>query len=371
MKQYYQKMILLVLWIIIQGFLLWQNGVVTTEEAEKYISEAEYFLKTGNFSRNSFWLYSTQIFLIAATIKLQLSYTVVIIVQLLLNLYATLMFFKLAQFFLKNSILSFLVTFFFIINIPYQAYNSFLFTESIFYSLTVIYSSFLLRLNKLTINNLIIIIVFLALISITRPTGILFFGATAFYIFFRFLSNINLWKKLAIICSALIIFFATLNSMLQIGGSLNFMISFKMEYIVCGVNTTSENVEIKTLENGNSLRGILYYFFNNGKQFFRLSILKTISFFGLVRNYYSPFHNILLVIFFYPFYLLSLVGAWKMFRRKEQTFFYMAAIIVLFWITVLLTCDDWHNRFVLPILPFIFLMGLSVFKKADSIKERT
>ena len=359
-KQYYHKILLLVPWIIIQCFLAWQNGIVATLEADKYISQAEYFLKTGNFSSNNYWLYSTQIFLIAAVIKLHLGYTVIVIIQLLLNLFATWMFYKLAGFFLKNSILVFLATFIFIINIPYQVYNSFLFTESIFYSLTIIYSSYLLRLNKLTITNLLLLILFLVLISMTRPTGILFFGASAFHIFFRFLNHISLWKKLIIICSTLLIFFVILNTMLQVGGSLDFMLPFKKENIICGVPTI-DNVEIKTLEKGNSVEGILYYIFNNEKQFFRLSKLKTISFFGLVRNYYSVFHNIFLVIFFYPFYLLSLIGAWKMFGRKEPSFYYMLAIILLYWITTLLTCDDWHNRFILTVFPFIFLIGFSAF----------
>lgn len=368
-KQYYQRILLLILWVIIQSFLLWQNGIVTTLEADKYISQAAYFLKTGNLSSNNYWLYSTQVFLIAAAIKLHLGYTVIVIIQLLLNLFATWMFYKLSVFFLKNSILAFLATFIFIINIPYQVYNSFLFTESIFYSLTIIYSSYLLRLNKLMIKNLLILILFLVLMSLTRPTGLLFFGATAFYIFFRFLNHISVWKKLITICSTLIIFFVILNTMLQAGGSLDFMLPFKKENIICGVPTTN-NVEIKTFEKGNSVEGILYYIFNNEKQFFRLSKLKTISFFGLVRNYYSTFHNIFLVIFFYPFYLLSFAGAWKIFRSKEPAFLYLSAIILLYWITTLLTCDDWHNRFVLTVFPFIFLIGFSAFTKEDSVDKK-
>jgi hypothetical protein len=368
-KQYYQKILLLLLWIIVQCFLVWENGIVTTLEADKYISQAEYFLKTGNFSSNNYWLYSTQVFLIAAVIKLRLGFTVIVAVQLLLNLFATWMFYKLAVFFLKNTILAFLATSIFIINIPYQVYNSFLFTESIFYSLTIIYSSYLLRLNKLTINNVVILILILALLSITRPTGILFFGATAFYIFFRFFNHVSFLKKLIIICSTLLVFFVVLNTMLRAGGSLDFMVPFEKENIICGVPTT-DHAKIKTFEKGNSVQGILYYIFNNEKQFFRLSKLKTISFFGLLRNYYSRLHNVFLVLFFYPFYLLSFAGAWRMFRRKEPTFYYLLAIILLYWITTLLTCDDWHNRFILTVFPFIFLIGFSALIKGKSIDKK-
>lgn len=359
-SQYYQKILLLVLWTIVQCFLVWQNGIVTALEADKYISQAEYFLKTGNLSSNNYWLYSTQVFLIAAVIKLHLSYTVIVVIQLLLNLFSTWMFYKLGVFILKNPLLAFLATFIFIINIPYQVYNSFLFTESVFYSLTIIYSSYLLRRDKLTINNMLILILFLALLSITRPTGFLFFGATALYVFFRFFRHLSFLKKLMITCSTLLAFLVVLNTMLHAGGSLDFMLPFKKENIICGVPTI-DNAEIKTFEKGNSLQGIIYYIFNNEKQFLRLSKLKTISFFGLVRNYYSSFHNIFLVLFFYPFYLLSFAGARKMFIRKEPALLYLLAIILLYWITTLLTCDDWHNRFILTVFPFIFLIGFSAF----------
>ena len=303
-NQYYHRIVLLTLWIIVQSFLFWQNGIFVTLEAEKYISQAQYFLRTGSLSSNNYWLYSTEIFLIAAVIKLRLSFSVIVIIQLLLNLVSTWMFYKLAEYFLKNSLLAFLATCIFIVNIPYQVYNTFLFTESIFYSITIIYSSYLLRLNKLTITNGLIIILLLTLLSITRPTGILFFVATTLYIFFRFLYYLTAWQKLLIICGAIIVFLFTLNAMLEVGGSLDFMQPFKKENIICGVPTTI-NAEIKTLEKGNSVQGLLYYIFNNGKQFSRLAGLKTISFFGLFRNYYSTLHNIYLALFFYPFYLCS------------------------------------------------------------------
>jgi hypothetical protein len=365
----YDKTILLLLWFIVQGFLLWHYGVVTYLEADKYISQAEYFIQHGTLSTNNYWLYSTEVFLIVAAIKLHLGFTVIAIVQLLLNLFSTWMFYKLALSFLKRELLAFIVTIIFIINIPYQVYNSFLFTESIFYSLTVIYSSYLLRLQKLTIKSVITLLFLLLLMIITRPTGILFFGATALYIPFMFFNNISLWYKLLIIGFTVTVFIGTLNIIMNAGGSLDFMLPFKKENIICGVNTNN-NVEINTIEKGNSIEGIVYYIANNKDQFFKLAKLKTISFFGLIRNYYSAFHNAYLVIFFYPLYLLSFIGLWKMLKRKNRKIIYLLTIILLYWITTLLTCDDWHNRFVLTVSPFIFLIAFAAFtSKHDALKN--
>jgi hypothetical protein len=361
--------ILGIIWVVIQSTLFAHYGIVTGFEAEKYINEAKFFLQFGKLTSDNFWLYSTEIFLIVAVIKLHLGFFTVVLIQLLLNLFSTWMFYKLAIYFLDNLCLSFLVTFIFIINITYQVYNSYLFTESIFYSLTIIYSSYLLRIKTLNVKNITALFCLLSLMSITRPTGILFFAATIIYIFFRFLNNISLLNKAIITFCAFIIFFVTLNSMLETGGSLDFMLPFKKENIICGVNTTT-NADIQVMEKGNSLEGLFYYIVYNKSQFFKLSKLKTISFFGFIRDYYSSFHNIYLIIFFYPFYILSIVGIIKKIRQKDKIIIYLLAIICLYWITTLLTCDDWHNRFILTVSPFIFLMGIAAFTVSNTNSEK-
>lgn len=365
LKQSNYLPVLLIVWIIVQAGILWHYGIVTKLEAEKYISEAEHFLQYGKLTSANYWLYSTQIFLIAAAMKMHLSFLVIVIIQMALNLFSTWMFYKLALHFLKNSFLSFLATFIFIINIIYQVYNSFLFTESVFYSLSVIYSSYLLRIDKLNIKNVIGIILMLALLSITRPTGILFLGATMLYIFSRFMIRLPVLHNVVIICSLAAIFFISINSMLHSGGSLDFMQPFRQENIICGVNTT-DSADIQILKDGNSLEGLLYYMRHNVSQFLRLAKLKTISFFGLVRSYYSSLHNVYLVLFFYPFYFLCIVGLVKMIRRKNKTIVYLLSIILLYWITTLLTCDDWHSRFILTVFPFIFLIGFAAFTTSET-----
>lgn len=353
---------LLVLWTFVQGYLIWQNGIVTNLEASKYIDEANFFLHYGKFNSGNHYLYSTQIFLIAAVLKLHIGFSVIVFIQLLLNLFATVMFNKLAISFLKKPVLATLAAFFFIINISYQTYTSFLFTESIFYSLTIIYSSYVLCLEKISLQNLLFILLFSALLCITRPTGILFFMATVIYIFFRFLNRIHILYKILVLVTSVAMFLITINAMLQAGGSLDFMLPFKKENIICGVNTVNA-ADIKTLEKGNSLKGIIYYIFNNEQQFLKLAKLKTLAFFGMLRTYYSLSHNVFLILFFYPFYILSFIGIWKKIKQSDKRIIYIITIMLLYWITTLLTCDDWHNRFILTVTPFLFLLGFAAFYK--------
>jgi hypothetical protein len=355
-------------WLIVQSVLFWQRGIVTGFEAVKYINEAQNFLQYGKLTSNNFWLYSTEIFLIVAAIKLHLNFIFIVMIQWLLNLFATWMFYQLAVFILKKRVIASLATFIFIINITYQVYNSFLFTESVFYSLTVIYSSYLLRIQKLNLKNIALLVLLLVLLSVTRPTGILFFPATAIYIFFRFLKPVSVWYQSAIIIGSLIIFYFLINQMLQSGGEFDFMLPFKKENIICGVNT-NRMANIDVMEKGNSIEGLVYYIIHNKDQFLRLAKLKTISFFGFTRSYYSPMHNLYLIAFFYPIYILSIIGAIKMILKKQKALIYLFTIILLYWITTLLTCDDWHNRFILTVSPFIFLISFSTFTSAKNRKE--
>ena len=368
-RQNYLLIILGFVWLIMQSFLFWKNGIVTELEAQKYIYEAEYFIQNGTLSSGNFWLYSTEIFLIAVIMKLRLSFAVIVVIQLLLNLFASWMFFQLAKFYLKNPVLAFAATFFYLINVTYQVYNSYLFTESVFYSLVIIYSSFLLRMHKPGIKNITILILMLLLMSVTRPTGILFFVATLIYLFFAFLNKASFFKKLLIISGSITVFFLALNMMLQSGGSLDFMLPFKQENIICGVNTF-HNADIQILEKGNSVNGLIYYLVHNYEQFFRLARLKTVAFFGLTRSYYTSFHNAYLILFFYPFYLLSIARIIKIWRRKDKISIYLISTIILYWLTTLMTCDDWHNRFILTVSPFIFLLGIAAFVNESMVHKR-
>ena len=359
------KVFLLAIWFFIQAFLLYHYGIVTKLEASKYIDVAQYFLQHGYFPSANYYLYSTQIMLIALAIKWQAGFAAVVALQLALNLVATFSFYSLAKTILQKRWLPELAVFLFIINIPYQQYNTFLYTESVFYSLTIIFSSYLLRIKAITFPTLAWLLAAIVLLSITRPTGILFFPATAIFLLLKFYPRVRAWYKAGGIIVALSLFLWVLDIMLQSGGSLDFMLPFKKENIICGVNTTPE-IAIKTSAEANTLKGIVFYIFHNSGQFFRLALLKTVSFFGFTRTYYSDLHNMLLVLFYYPFYFLSVVGFYKKIREQKSELYYMASLIMLYWITTLLTCDDWHNRFVLTVIPFFFLIGLSAFEKRVS-----
>lgn len=354
------EILLLLTWLIIQALLFLQNGVVTNLEATKYINEAKHLIATGKMSTNNYYLYSVEILLIASAFKLNLSFIYIIIVQWGLNLMATFSFYTLGKSILKEDRYAQAATLLLIVSIPYQSYNTFLFTESIFFSLTIIYTNYLLRIEKFSIKHGIFILLFLVLLSVTRPTGILFFGATAFYLYIKYLNHWSILKKLAILMPAMLLFFLTINSMVQSGGELNLMLPFIRENIICGVNQAT-GANIVLLENDNSLIGLLYYIFHNPMHFLKLATIKTFSFFSNIRGHYSLLHNILILLFYVPLYLMAVAFLLRKKKKRNPANLFLYSIIFLFWFTTILTCDDWHGRWFLTISPFFYLVAMQFF----------
>ncbi|HEX4849396.1 MAG TPA: hypothetical protein VFV08_01255, partial [Puia sp.] len=100
------------------------------------------------------------------------------------------------------------------------------------------------------------------------------------------------------------------------------------------------------------------YVTHNFSQFMKLAFWKSIAFWGLYRGYFSTAHNSYLIIYFYPLFLLSILSFGFWIRKEIFKFIYLASIVGLNWLTVILSCDDWHNRFLLILSPYFIILSL-------------
>lgn len=360
-------LILLIAWVAMQGVLLFSYGIVTTNEAEKYIEQADLLINTGSVSHPSLWLYSTQIFLIAAAKQVHAGFIAVVVVQLLFNALATYYLYRLCLE-LSNSTTAFVCVLLFILNWPFQAFNTHLYTESLYYSFMVLLSCYLLRLRELKFRNFTWIILFLIVICFTRPGGLLLVPCTFLYLLFRFFRSMPVIIKLAVILGITILFVFILNLALGSGGELDFMLPFREEHIICGVPTITASGT--TAASDNSIGGIFQYVLHHPAQFVRLAGKRTLAFFGLFRSYYSTGHNVYLWLYFFPVYLLVLFSLREWWQKNRSLLLYCLSVIAITWGTVILTCDDWHNRFFLSILPFIYILSLPALQKIITILTR-
>jgi hypothetical protein len=353
----------LLVWLSINLFILVHRGIYLQGESAKYIHQAHLLLETGRVETPNFWLYFTQIALIACCIKLNLSFYVVIVLQLLLSLAAMLAFYRTTTLLFQNKTTALAGTLLLILNYPYQEFNSFLYTESLFYSLTLLLSCYIIRIEAPTFRKLLVVTLLLALVSFTRPTGLLFLPPAFFYIFFAFFRKMSIQKKTALLAALCLGFLFLLNKALGSGGELDFMLPFRDENIICGVPAITGLPPIATSANSNSLYGLGYYILHNPAQCLRLAGLRTLAFFGLYRSYYSAGHNLYLVVYFYSIQLAALLGIAYWIKHQAFALCYFATAILLTWIAVMMTCDDWHNRFYLTISPFLIILGLPTVQK--------
>lgn len=345
-------------WIIVHTYLFTYRGIITGFEAGKYISQAQLIINHHSLSYTNLWFYSLPIMLIAFALKTSLGLGFVYVMQTLLNGYATYVFFKLSRQ-LSNSITAFLATFLLIVNIPLQELNNYLQTESLYVSGLILYIYFLYNVKIITIKNTLIITLFVFLLSITRPNGLMLVPSTLLFLYFNFFNKSN--TKIIVLFGVLLFLFAIMiNEALNSGGEWRFMLAFQKELVICADNLKFTNIDIS--KNPNSIEGFLYYIYHNTWQFVTLAIQKTFSFFGLYRSYFSLFHNLLLMVLHYPLYILTALSIPKWEKVKKHINWFAIYNIMLAWFVVILTCDDTHNRFFLVTTPYFYLLSLPFLK---------
>jgi hypothetical protein len=354
---------LLLLWLLLNGFFILHRGIYLEGESAKYIEQARLLLATGAPETPNYWLYSVQIFLVAFCLKFHLSFYFAVAIQLLFNLIATTFFYHTLQYIFGDKRTAFVGTLLLLADYYYQEFNTFLYTESLFYSFTLILSCYLFHIRQLTIKKLLIVIGMLIIICLTRPTGLLFVPPAFLYLLLVLFQKMATGKKIALLCTIGIVFLFLLNIALGSGGELDIMLPFRDEMIICGVPTLPHGLPIKTAANGNSLYGLLYYILHNTPQFIKMGWWRTRAFLGLCRTYFSLAHNVYLVLFFYSLHLLVLLSLGYWLKRHITILCYLLSAFALTWLTVSLTCDDWHNRFYLNISPFLIILAMPALQK--------
>ncbi len=333
-------------------------GIGTTLEAEKYIQEAKNLVNHKALSALRFWFYSITIFLIYVSLQLKIGFTGAVILQSLLNL-AVILFFhaSLKLLFRPFSILPVLIVCTAVIFSPYSSWNVFLFTESVFYSSILLLVSTIIQ-HSITKKKSGIQFIFLALLLtiLARPLGILFIPGVLCYLYLIVPKK----NKRLIIPAAIIglgaLLFVT-NIIFTTTSNVPITLSATEGCIVCGIiPSTHPALDLSTT--GTPVQQLYYYVSHNFSHFISLAILRLKAFFFMTRPYYSNLHNIFLLLFIVPLYILSLAG---LAGQKEKTykpvFYFMLISISTFATVIMMQCDDYHNRFVLGLFPFFLIMA--------------
>jgi hypothetical protein len=140
--------------------------------------------------------------------------------------------------------------------------------------------------------------------------------------------------------------------------------------IICGIATTTVPNNLYIPANYNSVQALTYIIWHHSGLFIQLAIKRLVTFFGIYRSYYSTIHNLFAVSYFCLIYISILSGIKFLLKNNRPEVFFFIVNIILMAITVMLSCDEWHSRFMLSELPFLLLLATislkNVFHKNDT-----
>ncbi|OLY92160.1 hypothetical protein SAMN05444008_10643 [Cnuella takakiae] len=347
---------LAMLWAIINLALFLQKGIVTGYEAEKYITNADHLLQTGHLANGQFRYYYTEILLISIAKQTGTFPYLPVLVQLSLNAFATLCFYRLLYQSHRNWIAA-AGTAALIAMVYYQEYNFYLFTESIYFSGLIIYLHGLQQAVCRQRLWIALLPLMLVLMIFTRPVGIFLVPATVAFLLLQPNTHIlKIWKWLC--CSiAIAAFTLMVNTIMNAGGGFNFLMPFSSGQILCGVSNTAPAFILPNNINPNSLQGIGHMIVQQPRFFIQIAVERFLSFWGLIRSFYAPAHNLFIAVYFYSLYLLSVLGIRRWCSSDHSLLGFIVTLLLLTSFAATLSCDDWHNRFILPLLPMIIILA--------------
>ncbi len=344
----------LALFIAVNLFLFIVTGVHTGLEADKYVTEGNYLYDHGGFTASKYIFYLPVILLVYACRFLSVSVTWVAAAQILLSAVALRCFFRLAAGMSDlrvATIASSLLALF----IPLQLWNLFLYSDSIFISLTMIYAWIVYSQGNKGTRGTLIILLFLFLLIFSRPHGLLIVPPTLLFLIFRKQSKKERLISAALCAGMLVIMYLFLNAAFSGGGDMDAMKPFIEEHVICFVPMKPEGAKLDLIHTASPVNDLLFYVFHNPLHFARLTVLKLCSFFNLTRPYYSRAHNIALAVFIIPVYLLFLTGLRRFFGGQRHIVLYITALLILYPFGATFQCDDWHSRFTMVVFPYILL----------------
>jgi hypothetical protein len=341
-------------WLLVQLFILKFHGINDKEESIKYISLADQWIKGArNFSSYNLF-YSGYISIHVLLRSLGLPHKSMYAVQLLFSLLAAYYYIKILCLVLHSRFAIVISALLYATCFIIQQWVSILFTDSIFSSLLIIATYFLLAEQKSTGNKWVC---WILLISLTffRPVGFLFIPVACFHWIMGSRSN-NIRRLL--IFSVILLFIGTIiYKSFEQSDSYYYPIHSLHNIqanVICGYPGDLLKFRKVPYQEGMS---VFNYLFHNPGMTARLILARIYKVFSMGRPYFSPVHNLLLFAATFIYYILALIGAIEIIRKKERELYFLIAGILIFSFPLIIFCIEWSGRFSLPVICYVLLMG--------------
>lgn len=353
----YDRIIVTSAWLVSTLVYLFLFGIETHLEAGKYIEEADRFIKNGAFSAPRYWFYSTTLFIMVAAFKAGIGTTGAFVLQALLNLFAYRLFYKALVKLFEQKIISLFIVFYLLAFWPYQGWVVFLYTESAFFSTLLILFALLVLSDPKQLKSLLLIGLCVLWVIVSRPLGILFSGGVYAYLFANASRQWKWITGVGAVAVAAVGYFA-INAVYGSLSDWTITQAFEQESIICDLPSPGPYAVLDLDKSGSPVYQLFYYLTHNTAHFGRFALTKLEYFFLMTRPYYSKAHNLFLLVNVIIVYGLGIVGLFSRrvtFSRGILSF--IGVSILLFTLTILFQCDDYHNRFIGAVFPLLVILA--------------
>lgn len=366
-----KEVFIIIAYFIFMYLLYLKLGIIEINEAEKYI-QASRAISDGeivNTLKNQLFYSSYILFL---TLIFQIgSIKTVVLVQLLLNVLASVCLKKSTNLILGNKFYGLFAQICFLFCIPIQTWALTLFSDN--FLVCIICITLYYTLKHKTKTDLLIWLVLCLLLIFSRPPGIFFTYCFIFYYLYqlKFL-NPPFFYSFAILALA-VIFFLLFTTEVETKGYI--------KPIAAGaviVDKPDYNIpEFNDREKETTLHAYIYLHNKHGFSYLTSLYYKKVkSFFTLTRSYYSTAHNYILIAHYilYPLAIAGFIFLYRNTRRSTATLL-LAQIFFAANLTGL-TYNEWHYRFTLSIFPALIILSvigvnfLFQFKKSRNQNNR-
>ncbi len=354
------KMILVLLFLLVQTYLWFRFGVHQHFDSQRYLESSRTLLENGSLSHPHMFWYSSYALFLAFFQFLKLSLTWVVLAQVSLSALASAALYKMTLQIEPNNYAAFLATAFFILCIKVQWWNYYILTESLFISMNILFFYCLSKFDQPS-WKLLLLIPLLVLVFFIRPSGIITVLSFIVYLFYLFAVNRERLKWMMLVAVGILATsFLILATMLE---SYDILEPLQNAEVICGVPQENWAVTNQAAVNSERAEWIQYVLFVAGNIgfFLKVSSAKAFYFWTTWRPENSFMNNLFSLCYFVPIYILAIYSLRN--KSKSALLSYVLAFICLTFLMVLVTCVNWNSRFISPILPFVFLLaGLGASK---------
>jgi len=350
--------------IFVQTGIWYTYGIRQGADSELY-TEAAMQLLEGHLPEGRLIWYSSYIFFIALVFFAGGGLTTIVAIQILVALMASLALFYAVRYTTNSYKIGLISIVLYLLWIKIHQWNIFIYTESLFTSMVIITFAVLITSFR-WYHYLICLFIFLYTFFL-RPTGFsLLIAVLAFILSFYGSSRVG---KFAIIIFAFVISLAVLHRMLV---SYELVESYAKGEIIYPDVRLGISVPSNLIVPKNSLpplvRLIQFVVFNP-LYFIKITAIKVFLFLSNVKPYFSWLHNLLIILILYPLYGFGIVGLRK-YSYDKRILHFIVSYIIAQTITVGLTTENWDGRFLVPVLPFIFILSaIGLYTLRSSIKK--